>query len=166
MDPHGQKHIESLQLPLKISGDGSFKIKYRVEQEDEVKPESFEYETDKKFIEAAFPGTYILTDIHDSFCKGNIIEPSKCDVIANFPPTLSIASTPIESACIGAIGLTANLSFTGDPPFWIDVQQELLQTGIKRLDRFKNLKSRHVMRFEPSEGNGTYRYSFLKVLII
>jgi nucleoporin POM152 len=152
-----------LRLALKLSGNAPFKIQYKRQVDTELKTESFDYDIETDFIEADTPGTYLLDSIHDSFCQGIILEPSSCNVIATFPPTISIASTPIESACVGAIGLTANLSFTGDPPFWVDVQQELLDTNVKKIERYKNLKTRHLMRFEPSDGNGTYRYSFLKV---
>jgi nucleoporin POM152 len=166
VDERNRNHTSMLRLPLKVSGNGPFKIHYKRQLDTEQKSESFDYDVESDFIEADTQGTYLLSSIHDSFCKGIILEPSSCDVIATFPPTISVASTPIESACIGAIGLTANLSFTGDPPFWMDVQEELLETNFKKIERYENLKSRHIMRFEPSDGNGTYRYSFLKVRVL
>lgn len=163
VDQYGKRSTKMLRLPLTISGIAPYKINYKLDKDTEKTSDSMEYDIDTNFIEANSPGTYIITSIQDAFCKGMVLEPSACDVIATYPPTLEIASTPIESSCIGAIGLTANLSFTGEPPFWVDVQQELIETHVKKIDRFKNLKTRHVMRFEPSDGNGTYRYSFLKV---
>ena len=172
MDQTGMSALHPAHLPLVLSGSGGWRVGYgrsldedsSKELTDLVVTDSISSKTPRVNVPVYSPGTYILQSVEDQYCKGSVMQPFACSIIGTYPPTLSIASSPIESSCIGAIGTSANLSFTGEPPFWVEVEEELLEFGEKSIERYSGLKSRHVMRFEPTE-NGTYRYTFVKVFL-
>jgi hypothetical protein len=77
------------------------------------------------------PGTYQLTSISDSFCQEKqdqastsedkargILEPSHVRVDETVPPTFQVVDMPLEESCVGKIGLTFDITLTGQSPWY------------------------------------------------
>eukprot|EP00842_Homolaphlyctis_polyrhiza_P005333 jgi/Hompol1/5800/HPOL_004713-RA len=86
---------------------------------------------------------------------------------------MALASETIEEKCLGAVGANLNLTFTGEPPFWVDYIEEhsspmsdgtgYTKTSSRKEFGIPNLrKPRHSMTLSPSEP-GLYRYIFTLV---
>ncbi|KAH6600154.1 hypothetical protein BASA50_002546 [Batrachochytrium salamandrivorans] len=120
------------------------------------------------------PGSYSLVSVSDRFCMGSVQLPSICFAQYVLPPTMLLSSEQIEEKCLGAVGANINLTFTGEPPFWVDYVKERSlinphQGGAESqpLERqnvpISNiLNPRHSMTLSPKE-TGIYRYVFKRV---
>jgi hypothetical protein len=136
-------------------------------------------------ITVTHPGTYRIDSVCDKYCKGSprsILHPDSVQVVPVNPPELTLSSSPIEEACVGAIGFQVNLSFVGEPPFWVEYMTEMYELLSKKGKDAKgyqyekqgrlikqevgskmNLdKPRHSINFEPTEP-GAYKYTFTHV---
>jgi nucleoporin POM152 len=125
-------------------------------------------------IYADEPGIFSLVSVKDRYCSGVLSQPSECKVISVIPPTLSTATTTIEEACLGAVGATIDISFTGKPPFSFEYMLQKSEIIANEPPNFVDQRSERVggitaprtsLRFEPNEP-GMYRYLFQKVIFV
>ncbi|KAI8920706.1 hypothetical protein BC831DRAFT_477489 [Entophlyctis helioformis] len=122
------------------------------------------------------PGLYELDSVSDAYCPGSISLPASCQVQQVMPPTMTLSSAPIEEKCLGAVGASVNLTFTGEPPFQVEyVEERSVIVGDKRgaggatragpvLHRREHTlrsidKPRRSLVLSPSEP-GMYQYTF------
>ena len=122
---------------------------------------------EKTFIPISSPGSFRILSVSDHYCQGSPQLPNTITVLPVEPPTLTLSYTPIEEACVGAIGAQVNMTFSGEPPFWVDYIIEMhdinTQSLIRRdVETIQSDKPRHYVKFEPHEP-GNYSYVFQKV---
>lgn len=168
MDETGMNAFEPVHLGIALSGNGDWSLSFgrtfseafTESLQDLQTLDHIPIDQTKVYPSVHLPGTYVLNSVHDRYCRGSILQPSTCSIIGRLPPTLSVSSAPIETACVGAIGISSNLSFTGEPPFWVAVEHEW--KGAREIEVYEDLKTRHSIRFEP-KNHGMHHYRFLKV---
>lgn len=157
----------ALSLPLDIVGDASngpyeavmeFKKleNGEVSENGEVFSHVFEHKGSKLVVNR--PGAYSLVSVKGKFCTGNVIEPSNCLVYVPPVPRVNAEFVPIEDKCAGPIGVQADLTFVGTPPFSISYR---VFKDNKLIDvRHTSIReARHQLKFNP-ESAGTYTYEF------
>lgn len=108
------------------------------------------------------PGLYTLTSVSNSFCTGEILEPSSCLLLNPPEPDLSITAEKIYDKCAGSsIGLMVELDLIGTPPF--DVRYNSHREGgtvVPHLVTVERLRGQ--LELTPLEA-GHYTYEFLDV---
>lgn len=102
-------------------------------------------------------GIYNIERFASKHCKGVVQMPSSCIVFTPPRPSLSVSFDPIQDKCAGSIGLLADLSFTGSPPF--DIAWKASKDGKAVQHRKKIDRARHQLRFTPNEA-GHFLYEF------
>lgn len=105
-------------------------------------------------------GIYNIQSFRSQHCNGIIEMPSSCVVFTPARPSLAVSFEPILDKCAGPIGLLADLSFTGAPPF--DVAWKVSKDGKATIHRRKVDRIRHQLSFRPEEA-GHYQYEFTTV---
>ncbi|KAJ3091059.1 hypothetical protein HK102_001830 [Quaeritorhiza haematococci] len=156
----------STEIPLILSGTAPWSVHFSY-AENQESLDAGQY--DKLFfndiqhsrvdVSVGRPGIYALLEVHDKFCPGSVQMPKTCLVQQTSPPQVEVKSEPIEQSCVGAIGAMVDLSFTGEPPFWITYDQ--IHNGVRRSYRVDVPKPRHILEFKPSNP-GRYDYIFTK----
>lgn len=151
------------QLPMSLSGtadNGPYTV--------EFEKTSLEGDDNKKFVETfkddhkvtvSEPGVYKLKSIKGKYCEGDILESSQCIVYAPPEPTLQVDFNEITDICAGSVGIRAELSFTGTPPF--KIRCKVLKDG-QHIDT-KTItvsQSRDTFEYKPHEA-GEYSYEFI-----
>jgi len=106
------------------------------------------------------PGIYSILDITTKYCSGDVLTPQSCLVITPTEPTLQIEWSTLKDHCSGTVGVTADLTFTGEPPFHLSYRTLSKATNQHESKRIKVDRTRHQMDFRP-EVAGTYSYEFL-----
>ncbi|KAK9479247.1 hypothetical protein V1514DRAFT_305271 [Lipomyces japonicus] len=115
----------------------------------------------EKFI-ISKPGTYTIDSINGKYCGGDILESASCVALMPSEPTLSVSFEDIEDKCAGSIGVTADLTLTGTPPFEIRYQViKDVGTGrqVTKPEKLLITKTRHQLQFRP-DAAGHYVYEF------
>ncbi|KAJ3045447.1 hypothetical protein HK097_001220, partial [Rhizophlyctis rosea] len=107
-------------------------------------------------------GVYTLQSVSDKFCQGTVEVPSSCSVQQTFPPTVNVTSKAIEQTCFGTIGAEFDVSFTGEPPFWVEIVTEHVESGDRDVVKKELSKGRDVISFQPKHP-GSYRYTFERI---
>lgn len=141
---------DGVNIPLLIEGNSPFK--YTIAHSN---GHLFEFENIKsKSIEfnAGLPGIYILNSICDRFCTGNCDLNSQINVIQVDPPTIkSVKMNSITSSCGKVVGISMNLSMTGEYPWTIKARYcrkpPQISNSESKIIKFNNYKSK--------EENGT-----------
>ena len=92
-------------------------------------------------IQIKEPGLYSLQSVQSTFCKGEIMEPSSCQLTNPMEPDMSISAEQIPDKCAGkSIGLLVDLELTGTPPFrvfyTVKHQGGSVQPKAEYIDRF------------------------------
>ncbi|BFZ56853.1 hypothetical protein PYCC9005_003901 [Savitreella phatthalungensis] len=105
-------------------------------------------------------GVYSIESFSSRYCPGEVRMPASCVVFTPPRPSLSVAFEPISDQCAGSIGLLADLTLTGTPPFevaWRESKGGRAIVHRKRIDR-----SRQQLRFLPEEA-GSFSYEFFSL---
>jgi nucleoporin POM152 len=105
------------------------------------------------------PGLYTIVNISSKYCTGDVLTPQSCLVITPQEPTLQIEWSPLKDHCSGTVGVTADLTFIGEPPFYLSYRTISKTTNQQEIKRIKVDRTRHQMDFKP-EVAGTYQYAF------
>ena len=113
-------------------------------------------------LEIREPGLYSLHSISSAFCKGDILEPSSCQLMNPLEPDLSIAAEQIPDRCAGnSIGLLVNLDLLGTPPFRI--YYTVKQSGGHILAKTTEVDRFHTqLELKPFDA-GHYIYEFDRI---
>ena len=106
------------------------------------------------------PGLYSIMDISTRYCTGDVLTPQSCLVITPSEPTLQIEWTTLKDHCSGTVGVTADLTLTGEPPFHLSYRILSKATNQHEVKRIKIDRTRHQVDFRP-EVAGTYSYEFI-----
>jgi len=106
------------------------------------------------------PGIYTIMDISTKYCSGDVLTPQSCLVITPSEPTLQIEWSTLKDHCSGTVGVTADLTFTGEPPFHLSYRTLSKNTNQHEAKRIKVDRTRFQMDFKP-EVAGTYVYDFI-----
>ncbi|BFZ60840.1 hypothetical protein YB2330_001892 [Saitoella coloradoensis] len=113
------------------------------------------------YVEAQRAGVYYLLDVKSQFCRGRVMSPSACVVYTPPEPAVSVAFEEIKDKCAGSIGVTADLTFMGAPPFEVAYRITKDKKHVQ-VNRVKISRSRHQLKFMPEEA-GHYDYQFLSL---
>ncbi|ORY79531.1 nucleoporin Pom152 [Protomyces lactucae-debilis] len=105
-------------------------------------------------------GIYTIESFSSSHCKGSVLMPSTCVVITPRKPSIQVSFDSILDQCAGSIGLLADLTFTGQPPY--DIAWKVIKDGKATLNRKRIDRGRHQLRFTPEEA-GHYAYEFMSL---
>lgn len=159
----------SMDLPIHLTGDkanGPYTVEVeKVPLDDDPSGSSGEaqvfkhkFNNDKEKLRVSEPGVYKLKSINGKYCSGDIIESSNCLVYVPPEPTVSVEFDEITDKCAGSIGVSADLSFTGTPPFRISYR--IIKDGNVAKNEFIDIShSRYQMEFKPDSA-GNYSYEF------
>nr|KAJ3421320.1 hypothetical protein HK105_003902 [Polyrhizophydium stewartii] len=162
-------------LDLRFSGSAPFTVglKHTLPDGRELQREVEGIRETETALSIDDPGSYVLSSVRDRFCSGTVQLPSTCLVQQVLPPSMTLSSEPIEEKCLGAVGTKINMTFTGEPPFWVDyIEEHTPPDGARRTTEQRGrvesrrdleipniLKPRHAMTLAP-EKPGMYRYVF------
>ncbi|KAA8912262.1 hypothetical protein TRICI_003542 [Trichomonascus ciferrii] len=156
----------SIDLPIQLTGDkanGPYTVKIeRAPLDDDSSSKAHEFEHkfngDRERLTVDESGVYQLKSISGKYCAGDIIESSSCLVYVPPEPTVSVEFDEITDKCAGSIGVSADLSFTGTPPF--RVSYRIIKDGtVVRNEQIDIAHSRYQMEFKPDSA-GNYSYEF------
>ncbi|KAK9470859.1 uncharacterized protein V1510DRAFT_244950 [Dipodascopsis tothii] len=150
----GPYKVKILRTPLENSIDGS-----GVPETPEILELTMHGGNDRFNIRK--PGHYAIESIRGGFCTGDILESSACIALMPAEPTLSVQFEDIEDKCAGSIGVTADLTLTGTPPFEVRYQTVKDRTSVKT-ERLVVTKTRHQLQFRPDSA-GHYSYEFFSL---
>lgn len=106
------------------------------------------------------PGVYSIINITTRHCAGDVLAPQTCLVITPLEPTLQIEWSTLKDHCSGTVGVTADLTFIGEPPFHLSYRTLSRATNQHEVKRIKVDRTRHQMEFKPDVA-GTYQYEFI-----
>jgi nucleoporin POM152 len=106
------------------------------------------------------PGLYTIVNISTKYCSGDVLTPQSCLVITPLEPTLQIEWSTLKDHCSGTVGVTADLTFIGEPPFHLSYRTINKATNQQEVQRLKVDRTRHQMDFKPQVA-GTYQYEFI-----
>ena len=106
------------------------------------------------------PGVYSIINITTRHCPGEVLAPQSCLVITPPEPSLQIEWSTLKDHCSGTVGVTADLTFIGEPPFHLSYRTLSKSTNQHEVKRIKVDRTRHQMEFKP-EVAGTYQYEFI-----
>lgn len=161
----------STAVPLKFTGSPPFSLKVDFVLEEGGSAKHLELNDIQGLgakVAVNDSGTFSIVSIHDKYCLGIIDSPSSCLISPVYPPSLSISTSPIEEACLGAVGANVEATFSGESPFWIEYVVERAMIGDEKRQVSRNverkssiLKPRISFQFEPTEP-GVYKYTFTK----
>jgi nucleoporin POM152 len=164
----------SVRIPLSFEGEGPFagEVEFIPDNSMPAQPLSLGNINSKLAeLTALEPGTFKLVSVKDRYCSGTVRMPTTCHVQGVDPPTFTFSASPIEESCFGAVGTNVDLSFTGEPPFWVEYvieKTELVKDGsvpkMNRLPRERETfsKPRSSLILKPKDP-GVYRYIFERV---
>ncbi|ODV89523.1 hypothetical protein CANCADRAFT_4139 [Tortispora caseinolytica NRRL Y-17796] len=164
--------------PLKITEGASGKLSYKIDSGTEPGPFEVEMEyvsedqtqyrlfnvTSKdeySFLNLQDPGKYRILSIQGRYCGGLVRDPAQCAVVVAPRPELDVSFEEITDPCAGSVGITAELSLSGTPPFRVSYRI-LLDGKNSRTETLKIDKTRHKLEFK-SEKAGKYTYEFFSL---
>lgn len=147
-------------LGLRIKGDEDLVLTVR-HTDEYGKSEVFNTTVSRgqRSMAVSKAGVYELEAVQGKHCAGDIMESSECHVYVPPRPTLSVEFTDIEDQCAGPVGATAELAFTGQPPF--NAMFRTIRDGhVIDTQRISTDRLRHQLKFKPNSA-GTYSYEIV-----
>lgn len=153
----------SLYFNVQTTEPGPFEITLGYIEPDSSSPSKLENHTlthKRDSLSITQPGVYTLQSIATRYCPGDVLAPQSCLVITPPEPTLQIEWSTLKDHCSGTVGVTADLTFIGEPPFHLSYRVLSKSTNQQEVKRIKVDRTRHQMDFKP-EVAGTYQYDFI-----
>ena len=173
---------DSKVLPLQFSatgesspGNNAYTLRYLFTRHDEILPDQRHPDSvttreiairhhgqDRSGFEIRDPGLYSLLSVHSSYCEGEILEPSSCQLMNPLKPDLSLSAEQIPDRCAGnSIGLLVDLDLVGTPPF--RVSYTVKRSGGMTIPKVAETDRFHTqLELKPSEA-GHYTYEFERI---
>ncbi|KAK9355429.1 hypothetical protein V1523DRAFT_405212 [Lipomyces doorenjongii] len=159
----GRTAYAQLQLQGTLE-EGPYKVKLlHTPFENEGLPELLELPmiTGNERLAITKPGSYAIEGVQGKFCEGDVLESATCLALMPAEPTLAVKFEDIEDKCAGSIGVTADLTLTGTPPFGL--RYRIVTDGHKvKMQSLVIMKTRHQLQFRPDSA-GHYTYEFLNL---
>lgn len=137
-------------------------LAYTPESSDAQTLNTYEILHKRDSLSIGHPGLYSIVNVTSRFCQGDVLTPQSCLVVTPTEPTLQIDWSPLKDHCSGTVGVTADLTFTGEPPFHLSYRVLSRTTSTHEVRRVKIDRTRHQMEFKPDVA-GTYVYEFITV---
>ncbi|KAJ3009080.1 hypothetical protein HKX48_008163 [Thoreauomyces humboldtii] len=165
----GYEH-ESADIPVTLQGSAPWELRYGRSESDEDAAAGIygevaivkDIEHPRLSLTVKKPGVYVLLSVSDKYCSGNVELPTTCLVQQAVPPEMTMSVAPVVKECFGATGVDVNISMSGEPPFWVEFDQNNKANGHRQQARRQFTKAFTTLRFEPGEP-GQYEYSFTKI---
>ncbi|KAH3688505.1 hypothetical protein WICPIJ_000495 [Wickerhamomyces pijperi] len=111
-------------------------------------------------------GTYTLLSAKSKYCSTIITGRSSISLSIPVVPQLAVHSRPITDSCVGQVGLTFDLAFTGSPPFTFQQKVYRVVNDQKYQQESKTMHSqgtRYRFTYEPTtEGHYEIVFTSLK----
>lgn len=106
-------------------------------------------------------GMYKLQDFGGNFCKGTVLEPATCLVYVPPEPSIKVEFSSLEDKCAGPVGVTADISLSGSPPFIVNYR--MIRDNVVIRNEYKTIsQTREKLEFKPPSA-GTYKYEFYRL---
>ncbi|KIJ53452.1 hypothetical protein M422DRAFT_241697 [Sphaerobolus stellatus SS14] len=159
-------------LPLRLTGDGPWKIKYRKadDPEEGVTRATLSSANDRLTVSEA--GLYEIVEVNDAYCPGSVVQGESTYKVEWIPkPTVQIARSSVveyvssngtfvrPGVCEGTED-HLDLIFYGIPPFQINynIARETNNNGIKLLDQpsFSSIQSTAHFQLQTSTAGRVY----------
>ncbi|ODQ65762.1 hypothetical protein NADFUDRAFT_51042 [Nadsonia fulvescens var. elongata DSM 6958] len=160
---------KTAEVPLIITGeknDGPYEVTFEYTSPDE-NPDALLNTFTKNFtrqngwIAVNKAGLLKIKSIRGAYCEGDVLDSSTCLSLIPAEPSLDVSFEKINDKCAGSIGVTADLSFTGTPPFMVSYR--VIKDGrVLKTKTESILQARHQIEFKP-ESAGTYAYEFFSL---
>ncbi|KAK9465027.1 hypothetical protein V1512DRAFT_277777 [Lipomyces arxii] len=155
----------SVDVPLQLGGtrsEGPYSVDYVFTPVDGHSSPQFlkaDLRPGREMLPIGKPGTYVMEKLRGQYCEGDILESSTCLALTPSEPTVAVKFEDIEDKCAGSIGVTADLTFTGTPPFELRYNVIKDKQDIK-MEKLVVRNTRHQLQFRPDSA-GHYTYEFL-----
>lgn len=171
-----QRHVtitegEKASLPLRLTGDGPWRLRYRLKSDEKKTFRATLYSANDN-LRVADKGTYEIIGIDDALCPGSIISKQATYHVDWIPrPSAKLSSSTIAyfhsyngsyilpSICEGASDYV-DLDLTGRPPFQImyNIAQDSEARGTKLVDQptFNSIQSRTRFQLQTSTAGRMY----------
>ncbi|KAJ3161300.1 hypothetical protein HDU86_007082 [Geranomyces michiganensis] len=158
---------EGVNLPVQLEGAGPWDLKVdraTTEEADdhELRLALNNLEDPRPRLHVKEAGFYTLRAVSDKYCTGEVGLPASCLVQAANAPTLDISKQETLTECFGATGASAILTMTGEPSFWVEIEEHNKETGTRKSRRYDFTKAIETLHFRPKEP-GEYEYVFTKI---
>lgn len=106
-------------------------------------------------------GIYKVLNLNGRYCQGTVLEPSACIVYVPPEPVAKVTFEDVEDKCAGPVGVVADISLSGTPPF--TVYYRIIKNGAIIRNEFKTIsQTRDKITLKPNEA-GNYAYEFYKL---
>lgn len=100
-------------------------------------------------------GSFLLSDVKAGFCQALLDDGNKrVEIFKAFEPELTIlSSSPINITCIGQVGISFDLLFTGVPPFKLEINNYDLDDKKKLINTeyLRVASNRYQYDFQPKQ---------------
>jgi nucleoporin POM152 len=154
----------NLYFNVHTTEQGPFNVTlaYNAQSSDTPVVKTYEIQHKRDSLSIETPGVYSIVNVTSRYCHGDVLTPQSCLVITPAEPTLQIEWSTLKDHCSGTVGVTADLTFTGEPPFHLSYRVLSRATNTHEIKRFKVDRTRHQIDFRPDVA-GTYVYEFIAV---
>lgn len=113
------------------------------------------------FVQVKEAGIYKILSLKGKYCRGTVLEPSACVVVVPPEPTVNVTFSDVDDKCAGPVGVHADISISGTPPF--TVYYRMLKDNTIVRNEYKQIaQTRDQITFKPQEA-GHYTYEFYRV---
>jgi len=154
----------NLYFNVHTTEQGPFNVTlaYTAKSSDAPTLNTYEFQHKRDSVSIRTPGMYSIVNVTSRYCAGQVLTPQSCLVITPAEPTLQIEWSTLKDQCSGTVGVTADLTFTGEPPFHLSYRVLSRAVNTHEVKRFKVDRTRHQIDFRPDVA-GTYVYDFLTI---
>lgn len=153
----------NINFNVQTTEPGPFNITLAFQLPDSTEPTSVKTHLlahKRESLSVAEPGIYSILNVATQYCSGDVLAPQSCLAITPPEPSLQIEWATLKDHCSGTVGVTADLTFIGEPPFHLSYRTLSKSTNQLESKRIKIDRTRHQMEFKP-EVAGTYQYEFI-----
>lgn len=106
-------------------------------------------------------GMYKMLDFEGNYCKGTVLEPATCLVYVPPEPSITVRFDSLEDKCAGPVGVTADISLSGTPPFAVNFR--MIKDNVVIKNEYKSIsQTREKLEFKPTTA-GNYKYEFYRL---
>ena len=161
----------STRLPIIINevdvNDGPFKAEFEHSPLEDSVDSNPQYSFSHNFTKLAGSisvkdsGMYKMLEFEGNYCKGTVLEPASCLVYVPPEPSIKVEFASVEDKCAGPVGVTADISLSGTPPFLVNYR--MIRDNMIIKNEYKTIsQTREKLEFKPSSA-GQYKYEFYRL---
>ncbi|KAI7857423.1 hypothetical protein BDC45DRAFT_459107 [Circinella umbellata] len=166
---------ESANLPLRLTGEGPWKVSYRNIDNEKKKPKSIVLRDPNEQIKVKEVGTYELLDVEDMVCTGDALPPTYSVRWIDKPRLTIVEDLVTERAdgvyerravCEG-VNDAVDIQFIGHGPYYCSYDQSRIPTGHRSSvslgsNEIRSGLTKNWIGLQTQE-SGKYKYTFNKI---